>query len=164
MDCRYCSSNHIKTFKNKTNLGYLQYFCKDCCHQYNERTGTKFNFIEFPNEVVMLAVYYYYKFKVSLDNVVELMALRGIYISHQTVHNWVQIFGVDLGMKLREHRKGKVSKKWHVDATYVKIVGNWCYLNRAIDREGNLVDAYLSDTRGQKAAENFFKQALVTTT
>ena len=83
----------------------------------------------------------------SLNNVVELMALRGIYISHQTVHNCVQIFGVDLGVKLREHRKGKVSKKWHVDATYLEIESNWCCLYLAIDREGNLVDVYLSDTR-----------------
>ena len=45
----------------------------------------------------------------------------------------------------------------------MKIAGNWCYLYRAIDREGNLVDVYLSDTRDQVAAENFFKQAQVTT-
>ncbi|MBT6538999.1 MAG: IS6 family transposase [Francisellaceae bacterium] len=163
MDCPYCNSNDIKIFKTKTNLGYLQYFCRDCCHQYNERTGTKFNFIELPNEVVMLAVYYYYKFKVSLDNVVELMAIRGLYLSHQTVHNWVQTFGVEIGMKLRTRRKGQSGNKWHTDATYVKIPANWCYLYRAIDREGNLVDVYLSDTRDQVAAENFFKQAKVTT-
>ncbi|MBT4963246.1 MAG: IS6 family transposase [Francisellaceae bacterium] len=66
-------------------------------------------------------------------------------------------------MKLREHRKGQSGNKWHTDATYVKIAGNWCYLYRAIDREGNLVDVYLSDTRDQVAPENFFKQALVTT-
>ena len=66
-------------------------------------------------------------------------------------------------MKLREHRKGQSGNKWHTDATYVKIAGNWCYLYRAIDREGNLVDVYLSDTRDQVAAENFFKQDKVTT-
>jgi transposase-like protein len=57
MGCPYCNSNDIKTLKNKTNLGYPQYFCIDCCHQYNERTETKFNFIEPPNEVVTLTTF-----------------------------------------------------------------------------------------------------------
>jgi len=93
----------------------------------------------------MIAVHYYYRFKVSLDDVVELMTMRGFHLCHQTVHNWAQTFGVDLGLKLRSRRKGKVGTKWHVDATYIKIEGRWCYLYRAIDKEGNLVDVYLSD-------------------
>lgn len=93
----------------------------------------------------MLAVYYYYRFKVSLDDVVELMLIRNIHLSHQTVHNWVQTFGVELGLNLRTRRYKQVSNKWHVDATYLRIEGRWCYLYRAIDKEGNLVDVYLSD-------------------
>ena len=54
-------------------------------------------------------------------------------------------------------------KKWHADATYICIKGHWCYLYRAIDKEGNLVDVYLSDVRDQAAAEAFFKQAKNTT-
>ena len=49
--------------------------------------------------------------------------------------------------------------KWHVDATYIKIEGRWCYLYRAIDKEGDLIDVYLSDSRDQAAAEAFFRQA-----
>ena len=111
----------------------------------------------------MMAVHYYYRFKVSLDDVVELMVMRNIQLSHQTVHNWVQTFGVDLGIKLRARRKGKAGKKWHVDATYICIKGYWHYLYRAIDKAGNLVDVYLSDVRDQAAAEAFFKQAQKTT-
>ncbi len=111
----------------------------------------------------MIAVHYYYRFKVSLEDVVELMAMRGFYLSHQTVHNWCQTFGVELGLKLRSGRKGKCGKKWHADTTYVCIKGHWCYLYRAIDKEGNLVDVYLSDVREQEAAENFFSQAENTT-
>ena len=66
---------------------------------------------------------------------------------------------VELGLKLREARKGTSGKKWHVDATYLKIEGRWCYLYRAIDKDGNLVDVYLSDVRDQQASENFFNQA-----
>ena len=111
----------------------------------------------------MMVVHYYYRFKVSLDDVVELMVMRNIYLSHQTVHNWIQTFGVELGMKLRVWRKGKAGRKWHVDATYICVKGYWHYLYRAIDTDGNLVDVYLSDVRDQAAAEAFFKQAEKTT-
>ena len=84
-------------------------------------------------------------------------------MSHQTVHNWTQTFGIELGLKLRARRKGKSGSKWHVDATYIKVKGHWCYLYRAIDKEGNLVDITLSDVRDQAAAEEFFKQAKETT-
>lgn len=157
MDCPHCRSNNTRTINSKTALGYEQHHCRQCGKQYNERTGTTLNFIEYPTEVVMITVYYYYRFKVSLDDVVELMEIRGFHLCHQTVHNWVQTFGVELGLKLRGRHKGKAGKKWHVDATYLKIEGRWCYLYRAIDKEGNLVDVYLSDVRDQAAAEAFFQ-------
>jgi putative transposase len=111
----------------------------------------------------MLVVQYYYRFRTSLDDVVELMNMRGIHLSHQTVHNWAQTFGVELGLKLRKKRFGLAGKKWHIDATYIRVEGKWCYLYRAIDKAGNLVDVYLSDVRDSKAAEKFFNQAQKTT-
>ena len=124
---------------------------------------TALNYIEHRTEVVMYAVHYYLRYKLSSDNVVEIMAMRGFSLSHQTVHNWVQDFGVTLGIHCRTRRKGKCGKKWHVDATYLKVEGRWCYLYRAIDKEGNLVDLYLSDVRNQLAAEAFFEQTTKTT-
>ena len=111
----------------------------------------------------MLAIYFYYRFRNSLDDVVELMAMRGFCLSHQTIHNWSQTLGVELGLKLRKIRYGTAGLKWNANATYIRIEGRWCYLYRAIDKEGNLVDVYLSDTRDQEAAENFFLQAETTT-
>lgn len=163
MDCPHCESKNTRILPKKTQLGYDQFKCRDCTKQFNERTGTPFNYLEYRSEIVMLAIHYYYRFKTSLNDVVELMAMRNIFLSHQTVHNWVQTFGVELGLKLREIRKGKVGDKWNIDATYIKLNGEWCYLYRAIDREGNLVDVYLSQTRDQKAAEAFFNQAIETT-
>jgi len=137
MDCPYCQSKKITVLSRKTGLGSQQYRCRDCDKQFNDRTGTKLNFLEYPTEVVMIAVHYYYRFKVSFDDVVELMMMRGFHLSHQTVHNWVHTFGDDLGLKLRQRRHGNSGKKWHVDATYLRIEGRWCYLYRAIDKEGN---------------------------
>ena len=105
MDCPHCQSKNTQKLNQKTLLSYKKYYCRGCRREYNERTGSKLNFIEYPTEVVMITVYYYYRFKVSLDDVVELMVTRGFHLSHQTVHNWVQIFGYDLGIKLRDCRK-----------------------------------------------------------
>jgi len=162
MNCPHCKSSNIYTCKNKTNLGYQQYRCRCCGKQYNERTGTPFNFIEYPNEVVMMALTYYYRYKLSYDDVVEIMMMRGLYLSHQTVYNWVQSLGVELGIELRKKRYKKVSDQWHVDSTYLFLEGRWCYLYRAIDKFGNLIDVYLSDVRDQAAAEAFFEQAAKT--
>lgn len=89
---------------SKTMLGYRQYQCHECKIQYNASTGTALNYIEYPTEVVMIAVHYYFRFKVSLDDVVELMATRGFFLSHQTVHKWTQTVGTPLGLKLRTQR------------------------------------------------------------
>jgi|GEM_PF-6743842 len=95
----------------------------------------------------MLVVYHYSGFKLGRDDVAKLMATRGILLSHQTVHNWVQVLGLELGIKLRQARRGTAGNKWHMDATYIKVEGHWCYLCQAIDKQGNLVDVYLSDVR-----------------
>jgi transposase-like protein len=49
---------------------------------------------------------------------------------------------------------------WYIDETYIKVSGKWCYLYRAIDTNGNLVDCRLSDQRDFSAATEFFKSAL----
>ena len=159
MNCPYCQSKTTRERRDKTCLGYKQYRCSDCGKQYNERTGTKLNFIEYPTEVVMIAMNYYYRFKGSLDDVVQLMEMRGFHLCHQTIHNWVQTFGVELGLKLRARRKGKNGRKWNADATYIKIEGCWRYFYREIDKNCGLIDVYLSDVRNQAAAEAFFRQA-----
>ena len=163
MNCPHCDSCSTRQRKQTTQLGYEQYICSDCNRQFNERTGTSLNFIEHRTEVLMMVVYHYIRFKLSLDDVVELMAMRGFTLSHQTVHNWTQTFGTELGIKLRKKRKGKADKKWHIDATYIKVEGRWCYLYRAIDKAGNLVDIMLSDVRDQAAAERFLRQCQKTT-
>jgi len=162
MNCPDCNSSNTRKNKQLTILGYKRYHCRACNRSYNERTGTEYNNIEYRTEVVVIAIFYYYRFKLSLDDVVILMAMRNMYLSHQTVANWVQRFGVDMGIKMRARRYKTCGDRWHADATYIRVEGRWCYLYRAIDKEGNLIDVYLSDVRNQAAAEAFFKQAAKT--
>lgn len=162
MNCPHCDFKVSYQCQDLTNLGYKQYRCRQCKKQYNERTGTSFNFVTHRSEVVILTVFFYYRFKMSLDDVASVLALRGINVCHQTIHNWIHTFGVSIGKRLRKRRYKRCSDRWHVDATYIKIEGRWCYFYRAIDKQGNLVDVYLSDTRDLAAAEAFFTQAAKT--
>ena len=85
------------------------------------------------------------------------MALRGVFLSHETVRLWSQKVGADVALKCRSRRRGQCGKKWNMDITYLKIKGYDAYLYRAIDKQGNLIDVYLSDNRDKKAAEALFK-------
>ena len=136
MGCPHCQSENTKSIKKPTFLGYQQFICSPCDKQFNERTGTDLNYIMYPTPVVMMVIHYYYRFKVSLQDVVELMRMRGLHLTHQTVHNWAHRFGSELGMKLRARRYKKVGDQWHVDCTYLRIEGRWCYFYRAIEKLG----------------------------
>lgn len=159
MNCTHCNSKTTYNRQCTTNLGYQEYRCRQC----NEHTGTVFNYLEYPTDVVILAVRYYHEFKTSLDDVVKLMAMRGFKLCHQTVRNWVQAVGIELALQFRARRVGQAGKKWHAEPTYIKVEGRWCYLYRGIDKEGNLVDVYLGNTRDNEAANVFFQPCFDTT-
>jgi transposase-like protein len=67
---------------------------------------------------------------------------------------------IAIAKQLRTKRRGQAGQSWYVDETYVKVRGKWCYLSRAIDADGHLVDSRLSEKRDMEAAQQFFKRAL----
>src|SRR5919112_1651681 len=85
--------------------------------------------------------------------------IRGLVFTHEAVRDWKAKLAPRLAEGLRKRRAGKAGRCWHVDETYVKVAGAWCYLYRAIDRDGNLVDVYLSETRDMAAAKAFLRSA-----
>ncbi len=58
------------------------------------------------------------------------MAERGIGVDHSTIHRWVVHFSPRL-LERFNRRKRAVTRKWHVDETYIKVRGKWMYLYRA---------------------------------
>jgi transposase-like protein len=99
------------------------------------------------------------RYKLSLRDLVEMFLERGFEFTHETVRDWEARFAPLISEQLRTRRRGKAGHSWHVDETYIKVDGKWCYLYRAIDRDGNLVDSMLSEHRDMKAAKRFFTQA-----
>ena len=79
----------------------------------------------------------------SLRNLKEMMAERGITMDHWTVHRWVLHFGPKL-LERFNRRKRQIPRKWNLDETYVKVKGEWFYLYRAIDSHGDTVEFYFS--------------------
>jgi putative transposase len=109
---------------------------------------------------VLLVVLWRLRYKLRLRDLAEMFLERGFDFTHETVRDWEARFAPLLADCLRAKRRGTAGIKWHADETYVKVNGVWCYLYRAIDRDGNLVDARLSRTRDMDAAQRFFRQAL----
>ncbi|GHP00328.1 hypothetical protein KSF_103750 [Reticulibacter mediterranei] len=84
---------------------------------------------------------------------------RGFVFTHETVRDWKARFAPLVTDQLRAKRRGQAGSYWHVDETYMKVQGKWCYPYRAIDSDGNLVDSLLSLKRNMDAAKQFFGQA-----
>ena len=99
--------------------------------------------------------------KLSLRDLADMFFERGFAFTHETVRVWEARFAPLIAEQLRTKRRGQAGTSWYVDETYVKVNGKWCYLYRAIDREGNVVDSLLSEKRDMAAAKRFFRQAVV---
>ena len=84
---------------------------------------------------------------------------RGLSIVHTTVMDWVHQYGPEVDERVLRHLK-KTNDSWRVDETYVKVKGQWMYLYRTVDSEGNTIDFHLSESRDKQAAKRFFKKAL----
>ena len=87
------------------------------------------------------------------------MAERGISVDHATIRRWVVRYSPEL-LERFNRRKRPVSRKWHVDETYIKVRGRWMYLYRAIDSNGDTVEFWFSERRNLTAAKRFLRKAL----
>jgi len=141
-------------------LGYRPFRCRPCRRTFNARTGTPFNHLQAPTDIALLVVLWRLRYKLSLRDLAEMFLMRGFTFTHETVWEWEERFAPLLTERLRAKRRVKSGKKWHCDETYIKVDGRWCYLYRAIDANGNLVDSMLSETRDMDAAKRFFSHAL----
>jgi IS6 family transposase len=101
----------------------------------------------------------YLRFSLSLRDIEELMAERGLCVDQTTIWSWTQAYAPEVQRRLRGQLKPK-GCTWHVDETFIKIAGRWMYLFRAVDSSGQTVDFNLSETRDRDAAKSFLKRAL----
>ncbi|KAB2950641.1 MAG: IS6 family transposase [Rhizobiaceae bacterium] len=112
----------------------------------------------FDQSVILLCVRWYLAYNLSLRDLEEMMAERGLSIAHSTVHRWVVRFAPQL-LERFNRRKRAVRGKWHLDETYIKVRGQWMYLYRAIDSVGDTVEFFFSERRDLVAAKRFLRRA-----
>ena len=116
----------------------------------------------FDREVIILCVRWYLRFRLSLRDLVEMMAERGLSLAHTTTMRWVRHYTPEFEKRWRRYALA-VGRSWRVDETYVKIRGEWCYLYRAVDRVGRTVDFRLSARRDVALPRPSFAKRSITT-
>ncbi|MBG9827843.1 transposase [Bacillus wiedmannii] len=114
---------------------------------------------QFKKDIILVAVGYYCRFSLSYRDVSEILKERGISVHPTTIMRWVHEYG-NLIYQIWKKKNKSAHFAWHLDETYIKIKGEWCYLYRAMDSGGNTIDFYLSHKRDAMAAKRFLKKAL----
>ena len=117
MTCPHCHSPQTSRMSSTTDLGYSVFRCHICQRKFNERTGTPFNHLEFPTDIVLQVLLCRFRYKLSLRNLAELFLLRGFEFTHQAVQEWEARFASLLTEQLRRKRQGKMGPRWYVDET-----------------------------------------------
>lgn len=113
----------------------------------------------FPPEIISHCVWLYFRFSISYRDVEELMAVRGITLTYETVRDWCRKFGQTYANGLRR-RSPRPGDKWHLDEVFLRINGRVHYLWRAVDQEGEVLDILVQSRRDKKAAKRFFRKLL----
>ena len=165
MNCVYCGSKAVTERREITARGYRRFRCRDCGRQFNERSNGVLNRTCLPSDIIAFVVFCRLRYRLTLRDLSEVMALRGIEVSHEAIRDWEAKLLPVMGDALRKRRQGTrrgAGISWYIDETYLKVRGRWCYLYRAIDRDGNLIDAMLSEHRDMQAAKAFFRSARAT--
>jgi transposase-like protein len=163
MTCPHCGGAEGNQRRRQTSLGYPTFACPGCRRVFNERTGTPFNDLQHPTDIALLAVLWRLRYKLGFRDVAELLPQRGYEVTHETVRAWESRFAPMLAAQLSAKRRGRAGVSWYLDKTYVKVAGRWCYLYRAIDRDGDLLDSMLSAHRDKHAARRFLRRLVEVT-
>ncbi|TAU38913.1 IS6 family transposase [Rhizobium ruizarguesonis] len=114
----------------------------------------------FPPEIIAHAVWLYFRFPLSLRMVEDMLAARGIIVSHQTVRLWAEKFGRDFASEIRRRSAGRLGDKWHLDEAVVSIRGKKHWPWRAVDQNGFVLEVLVQSRRNAKAAKRLMRKLL----
>ena len=104
MPCPHCGSSRTQEQNKKTSLGYRTFRCASCARRCNERTGTPFNDLSVPTDIVFLVVLWRLRYPLSLRHLAEMFLERGFVFSHETVRAWEALVALLLTEQLRARR------------------------------------------------------------
>ena len=113
----------------------------------------------FVQDIILTCVRWYLAYPLSYRHVEELMQDRGVSVDHSTVNWWALKYSPQLEAACHR-RKRPVWMSWRMDETYIRVTGEWRYLYRAVDTQGQTIDFLLTEQRDQEAALRFLKKAI----
>src|SRR3712207_1983014 len=113
----------------------------------------------FPREIIQRAVWMYLRFTLSFRDVEELLAVRAIVVTYESIRRWVLTFGPAIARELQA-RRPKPHRRWHLDEMFANIGGQRMYLWRAVDAEGEVLDVLVQAKRDRKAAQRLMRKLL----
>ena len=123
-----------------------------------------FKYFHSSPEIIRLAVMMYVRFPLSLRNVEDLLHERGIDVSHETIRFWWNRFGPMFASAIRRRRAERLRSgrqwQWHVDEVFVRINGERHYMWRAVDHEGEVLEAVVTKRRNKRAALKFLRKLM----
>ncbi len=100
-------------------------------------TPVSYKGFRFPQEIIAHAVWLYYRFNLSYRDSEELLAVRGVVVTYETVRQWCRKFGLQYAHQLRR-RRARPGGTWHLDEVFLTINGKRHYLGRAVDQDGTI--------------------------
>ena len=118
MRCLECGSEAVSERPERTAQGYRRFRCRHCGKQFNERSDTLLNRAQYPSDVIALVVLWRLRYKLSLRDLPEMFAARGIVVSHETVRQWGRKFGQAFANQIRR-RLPCAGDKWHLDEVWI---------------------------------------------
>ena len=158
MDCPHGGSGETSQRRRRTALGSRTVTCRACRRVWNARTGTAFNDRQYPTDVVLLAVLRRLRDTRSCRDSAEVLLERGCSVTPEPIRAWECRCAPLLADRLRAKRRGHAGRSWDIDETSVQVAGRWCAFDRALDREGDLLDSMLSEHRDKHAARRFLRR------
>jgi len=123
------------------------------------RTDSLYHRHRFPAEIISHCVWLYFRFTLSFRDSEEMLAMRGVVLTLETVREWCLKFGQTYANNLRG-RTPRPGERWHLDEVFLKINGRIHYLWRAVDQDGDVLDILVQSNRDKKAAKKFFRKLL----
>jgi len=140
MRCIGCGSDAVTDRSERTAQGYRRFRCRPCGEQFNNCSSALLNRARFPSDIIALVVLWRLRYKLSLRDLPDMFAIRGMVFSYGAVREWESKLTPALAEELRRKRSGKAGRSWYVDETFLKVSGRWSYPYRAVDSSGALVD------------------------
>lgn len=113
----------------------------------------------FPAVTIAEAVWFYFRFPSSFRMVEDILAYRGIIVTHKTVREWAEKFGRNYACKIRR-RTPRLGDEWHLDEVVITIKGERHFLWRAVDQDGFVPEVLVQKRRNTVAAKRFIRKLL----